>query len=99
MADLTAHWGAIDYAFLSPIYDSISKPGYIAAGFNGMDIQQAVAAAEFPVFALGGITLDKLQEVHALGFAGIAVIGGVWSASDPVKAFEDLHEHCLHTSH
>ena len=64
-----------DYCFLSPIFDSISKPGYRSAftpeALRGADLSRA--------FALGGVSGGRLAEVEALGFAGAAMLGAAWS--------------------
>lgn len=57
LTQLRADWGALDYAFLSPVYDSISKEGYGAA-FEEMALRAALAAATMPVVALGGAAHD-----------------------------------------
>lgn len=61
------------YATLSPIYPSISKPGYDKrpnlAGLNKLDI---------PVLALGGVTPDKFDEIRTFGFSGAALLGYLW---------------------
>lgn len=72
-----------DYAFLSPIYPSISKPGY-SADFSRDEIRHAVNDR---IFALGGITPDKFDEVEALGFGGVAMLGCVWRAHIDPAAF------------
>lgn len=87
-------WGDLDYAFLSPIYNSISKQGYSAAQFSDEDLRAAIKSCGCPVIALGGITVDKLPELHELGFAGVAVIGSVWLAADPMRSFEELKSAC-----
>lgn len=93
LQQLHGGWGpALRYAFLSPIFDSISKEGYAAADFDRGQLRVTLAACSFPVVALGGITVAKLPEAKALGFAGAAVIGSVWQANDPVAAFEELQE-------
>ena len=43
----------LDYAFLSPIFDSISKQGYSAA-FDLSFLETAIANAKCPILALGG---------------------------------------------
>jgi thiamine-phosphate pyrophosphorylase len=42
------------------------------------------------VLALGGITAERLPQVRALGFDGVAVLGAVWQANDPVAAFCEI---------
>ena len=53
LPQLRADWGNLDYAFLSPVYDSISKTGYGAA-FEEAALREALATATVPVVALGG---------------------------------------------
>jgi len=44
------------------------------------------------VLALGGITVAHLPRIRALGFDGIAVLGAVWQADDPVAAFCEIQD-------
>ena len=88
-------WGPeLDYGFLSPIFDSISKVGYSAAGFEERSLKVALERSQVPVIALGGITVSKVAEASKMGFKGVAVLGAVWLAADPVTAFEELQEEC-----
>jgi len=91
----------LDYCFLSPVYDSISKAGYRAAGFlaPGEGRRRRLAAAlgrsPVPVLALGGVGPGKLAELRDAGFAGAAVLGAVWRAGgggDVVAAYRGLAE-------
>lgn len=72
-----------DYAFLSPIFPSISKPGY-SADFNRDELRNAVNPK---IFALGGVTPERLAEVEAIGFGGAAMLGSVWRAAIDRSAF------------
>lgn len=67
-----------DHATLSPIFTTPSKPGY------GPPLGvERLAAAPLPVYALGGVTPANAQACVRAGAAGIAVMGGVMSATDP----------------
>ena len=93
LADLGVCWGEVDYGLLSPVYPSISKPGRggagAAAAFPDADaLASALAGARCPVLALGGVTPDRFAELAALGFAGAALLGGVWQAGDPLAAWD-----------
>lgn len=70
----------VDYAFLSPIYDSISKQGY-ASGFTPEQLRsgQSDGLIGPKVFALGGVTADRLVELESYGFGGAALLGEVWN--------------------
>lgn len=73
----------LDYVFLSPIFDSVSKSGYKSA-FSAEDIARAAAegVVDSRVVALGGIRPENLRRVEAMGFGGAAVLGSLWSSID-----------------
>lgn len=72
------------YAFLSPIYTSISKVGYNAA-FTHEELTEASRQGIIGdrVVALGGITLDNIAAVQAYGFGGAALLGYLWQDISP----------------
>ena len=84
----------MDYVFLSPVFDSISKTGYAAAFPDGAELSDRLICSRYPVYALGGVTRERLEEVHALGFAGAALLGAVWEAADPVAEFQAASRAC-----
>ncbi|KAK9824246.1 hypothetical protein WJX72_008898 [[Myrmecia] bisecta] len=94
LQQLAAGFGAVDYVLLSPIFDSISKEGYKAAYPEPDALKQAVRSAGVPVIALGGVGPSNLQFACDLGFAGVAVLGAVWQAVDPVQAFVAIARAC-----
>ncbi len=73
-----------DYATLSPIFPTASKPGYGPA--LGLAALRAAAAHRLPVFALGGIESDNGRACREAGAAGVAVMGGVMRGADPRAA-------------
>lgn len=42
------------------------------------------------VVAFGGISADNIRRCRKAGFSGVVVVGAVWDADDPVKAFKKL---------
>jgi thiamine-phosphate pyrophosphorylase len=83
-AERAAAAGA-DYATLSPIFASPSKPAYGPA--LGLEVLSAAAAAVgLPVLALGGVTAARARDCLEAGAAGIAVMGEVMRAGDPAAA-------------
>lgn len=68
-----------DYVSLSPVFDSVSKQGYMSA-FTAEDIKAAVACGiiDSKVYALGGVTFARLYEVKRLGFGGAMILGDAW---------------------
>ena len=71
------HIEDIDYCFLSPIFDSISKQEYPSA-FNPEFLKENLQKRQVPVIALGGITGEKVTECRRLGFRGVALLGHAW---------------------
>lgn len=74
-----------DYATVSPIFASPSKPGYGPP--LGLD---ALRDAPLPVYALGGIDPANAASCIRAGAAGIAVMGHVMRARDPAVAVREL---------
>lgn len=77
-----------DYAFLSPIFDSISKHGYRSA-FSEQQLKQAhdENIIDAKVIALGGVAIENLPQVANYGFGGAAMLGDVWRHANS-HAFE-----------
>lgn len=91
LEEVVQHKPVCNYVFLSPIYDSISKQGYASAYTNESLLKaQQSGIIDSKVMALGGISLEHLPEVKALGFGGAVVLGDVWE-----KAGNDFIKHFL----
>ena len=74
-----------DYATLSPIFSTASKPGYGPA--LGAD---ALRRPPLPVYALGGVTSSNAANCRAVGAVGVAVMGEVMRAGDPARTVSQL---------
>jgi thiamine-phosphate pyrophosphorylase len=71
-----------DYATLSPIFPTSSKPGYGPA--LGLGALGKAREAGIPVVALGGVTAENGWSCLAAGAAAVAVMGPLMSAREPV---------------
>ena len=70
--------GELEYCFLSPVFDSISKQGY-KSNFNREELQGFLKKdRKIKVIGLGGVTENNYRELIALGFDGGAFLGAVW---------------------
>lgn len=78
--ELKAEKKNFNYAFLSPIFDSISKSNYTAA-FDMSVLKKAAAEGiiDKRVMALGGITSENMEVIKDLGFGGVVVLGDLWN--------------------
>jgi len=74
-----------DYVLLSPVFDSLS--GNFQAGFTEFNIKSALRNTKYQVLARGGISVDKIQKVHEMGFAGAAFYSSIWKTKNPVQEF------------
>ena len=78
-----------DYLFLSPIFDSISKVGYLS-NFKQDELLKASrnGIIDEKVIALGGVTFDKIPYLKSLNFGGVALSGAIYNT----KAIKQLKE-------
>lgn len=86
------------YAFLSPIYNSISKEGYISQ-FTTERLklflhQYPIGKRKTRVIALGGVDESNVSELKDLSFDGMALLGAIWQETNYncVKKFERIQE-------
>jgi thiamine-phosphate pyrophosphorylase len=78
-----------DYVTISPVFLTLSKPGYgPAIGLDGL--ARTMAAVAGPVIALGGINPQTAALCRAAGAAGVAVMGEVMRADDPAAVVRAL---------
>jgi thiamine-phosphate pyrophosphorylase len=81
---LAADRGA-DFVTFGPVYATPSKAAFGPP--RGLQaLCDACRASALPVFALGGITLDRTAETMRTGVAGIALIGAILADPDPRSA-------------
>lgn len=84
----------LDYCFLSPVFDSISKHGYRG---KSMDWELPVASQHFKVYALGGVDVSNAHMIEPMGFNGMALMGAIWKeerVDGRLKVFEQLQRIC-----
>ncbi|MGN9776282.1 thiamine phosphate synthase [Micromonospora sp. H33] len=79
-----------DYATLSPVYPTRTKPGY-GPPLRPDGLRRLIEVSPAPVLALGGV--ETPQQVHdcvEAGAAGVAVLGAVMRADDAAEAAATL---------
>lgn len=86
-----------DYLFLSPVFNSISKPGY--AGFADASFTLQKSSPQPEVIALGGIDATNIHQLKAMNFDGAAVLGSIWQQPEQaIFNFKVLQKICLKNS-
>lgn len=80
-AAIKAEKQGADFVTISPIFETASKPGYGPA--LGLSTLGAVCdTLSIPVYALAGVSPENAPDCLAAGAYGVAVMGGILSASD-----------------
>lgn len=89
--DLSEEW---EYAFISPVFPSISKKGY---GENST-ILNDIKSLDNPnvkLIALGGINEKNINEAFESGADGVALLGGIWKNDQPLNVFKKCRQNVL----
>jgi thiamine-phosphate pyrophosphorylase len=75
----------VDYVAIGSMYDTATKPERTLAG---LELAEKVSALQLnvPVFAIGGITEQRIPELKKAGVKQFAVSSAVISAADPQDA-------------
>jgi thiamine-phosphate pyrophosphorylase len=73
--------GCADYVVFGPIFDTPSKRSFGPP--LGLDLLADVCRnSSIPIFAIGGITCERVREVRQAGAHGVAVIGALLARDD-----------------
>lgn len=75
-----------DYVFFSPIFASPSKPGHLGLGLEELRTFCDRMRDTAPVFALGGITPERVTGCLEAGAYGVGVLSGILGKDDSRKA-------------
>ena len=94
---LLAERDGADFVTLSPIFTTPSKPGY-GPPLGLETLRQVAETVDIPVYALAGITPERVGACLEAGAYGVAVMGGIMAASDPgarTRAYQDALENAV----
>ncbi|MEO7317849.1 MAG: thiamine phosphate synthase [Chthoniobacteraceae bacterium] len=78
-AEAAAAEGA-DYIGFGPLFPTPTKPGRPAIGLD--DIRRVHERVKIPIFCIGGINLDTLDEVLAAGARRVVIVSALLQAKD-----------------
>lgn len=84
--NLDATW---QYAFLSPMYPSISKQGY-GNEQTALSMLSQKNNKHCQLIGLGGIDAQNFKNVLLGGADGIALLGSIWQAPDPLAVYKTI---------
>lgn len=82
----------VDYLFLSPFFDSLSKKGY-SSTFNMKELRTFCRQSPQNIIAMGGITPENIEKISDFNVYGVSVLGYLWqnnSIDKVIKAYKEL---------
>lgn len=79
------------YAFLSPVYPSISKQGYTSTE-NHFEAIKERSNFNTKLVALGGISAENIAETLKKGFDDVALLGTIWNSTNPLENFKKCQQ-------
>ena len=74
-----------DFVVLGPVYETPSKRQY-GPPLGVPVIREASRHCTIPVYAIGGMTPSRVENVMASGAAGVAVVSSIFQAASPGEA-------------
>ncbi|RZF62092.1 thiamine phosphate synthase [Sphingobacterium corticibacterium] len=80
-----------DYAFLSPVFPSISKKGY-GITHTVLDDLRLHCNPHVRLVGLGGIDEQNYRQVFTAGADAIALLGAIWNSPQPIQIFDTIHK-------
>lgn len=84
--DFNALPDCVEYAFLSPVFPSISKPGYVSEVNLPEEVKKRTNTRT-QLIALGGITAENRQIALDSGFDNVALLGAIWNSDRAIENY------------
>jgi thiamine-phosphate pyrophosphorylase len=84
---VAAKKGGADFITFGPVYETPSKLGY-GRPLGPGSLKEVCGEISIPVFAIGGIRLERVKEVRDCGAAGVAAISAILCAEDIAASVE-----------
>lgn len=85
-----------DYVLYGHCFETNSKKGKAPNGIE--PILKMKEELKIPVYAIGGITLEKIHTLQQVKADGIAVMSGIFSAEQPLSSTKQYYEAINHES-
>jgi thiamine-phosphate pyrophosphorylase len=86
-----------DYIGFGPIFATPTKPDYEPIGLE--DIKQAHLVVNLPIFCIGGIKIDNLDQVISAGARRVAIVSGLLKAPDIARYAHETKRMLLNIKH
>ncbi len=83
-----------EYAFISPVFPSISKKGYGENSTILSDIKKRTHS-NVKLMALGGINEKNINKAFENKIDGVALLGAIWESDEPLNVFKKCRQNVL----
>tara|TARA_Y100001968_G_C19321736_1_gene699641 strand:- start:278 stop:943 length:666 start_codon:yes stop_codon:yes gene_type:complete len=84
----------VNYLGVGPIFPTGSKnDASMPMGSN--TLKEIINKTELPIVAIGGISLDNINDLFKLGVSGVAVISAILNENNPIENFHKLKENII----
>ena len=84
----------VNYLGVGPIFPTGSKnDASLPMGSN--ILREIINKTELPVVAIGGISLDDINDLFKLGVSGVAVISAILNEYNPIENFYKLKKNII----
>ncbi|MGO4707749.1 thiamine phosphate synthase [Chryseobacterium sp. 2TAF14] len=90
--ELNEDW---EYAFLSPVFPSISKKGYGKESTVLNDIKKR-NNSKVKLIALGGINENNINKISDNNVDGLALLGAIWENDAPLEVFRKCRQNIFY---
>jgi len=94
MEDFNFLENVFEYAFLSPVFPSISKENYLPKYDFPVEIKKR-SNFTTRLVALGGISSENIHQALTLGFDDVALLGTIWNSDKPIENFKQCQQIAL----
>ena len=86
--EVEENYDKVDYFFLSPFFNSISKQGY-QANSDLWDKNSIVKYAD-KLVALGGLEPSNMDQLKDMGVKHVSLLGYVWGGNNPLDRVSEI---------
>lgn len=91
MEDFNALEDTFEYAFLSPVFKSISKENYLP-NTNLFEALHSRKNFKTKAIALGGIAAENITKTLENGFDDVALLGTIWNNTNLLNQFKSCQK-------
>ena len=89
LKDLMKNEEDFSYVMLGPVFNQ-NYTGNCLYGFHQPDLVKYLRKSKRTVFALGGVSIDRIPFVKQLGFDGCVLQSAIWKSTSPIETFMEL---------